>query len=128
MNIKYRFTFVKDPIKNRYMSKVLKLLIIALLLNSPSYAGSDGQNELSKQSNGEVKDCFEGINRGIFAFNQALDNVIVEPLAKGYRYLPSPIRTGTSNVISNLTLVVTIPNNLLQGQFSLAGKIQEGLL
>ena len=34
-------------------------------------AGSDGQNELSKKSNGEVKDCFEGINRGVFAFNQA---------------------------------------------------------
>ena len=46
----------------------------------------------------------------------------MEPLAKGYRYLPSPIRTGTSNAISNLSLVVTIPNNILQGNFGLAGK------
>ena len=105
------------------MYRILKIIIITLLITtSSSFAGSDGQNELSKQSNGQVKDCFEGINRGIFAFNQVLDNVIVEPLAKGYRYLPAPIRAGTSNAISNLSLVVTIPNNILQGDFGLAGK------
>ena len=121
---KYRFTFIYDTIKNSHMNRIFKILIISLFLASSSYAGSDGQNELSKNSNGGVKDCFEGINRGIFAFNQVLDNIIVEPLAKGYRYLPSPLRTGTSNAISNLSLVVTIPNNLLQGEFGLAGKNQ----
>tara|TARA_B100001250_G_C19767734_1_gene775579 strand:+ start:247 stop:1095 length:849 start_codon:yes stop_codon:yes gene_type:complete len=121
-NIKYRFTFAKDTIKNTCMYRILRIFIISLFISTSSFAGSDGQNELSKESNGQVKDCFEGINRGIFAFNQALDNIIVEPLAKGYRYLPSPIRNGTSNAISNLSLVVTIPNNILQGDFGLAGK------
>ena len=121
-NSKYRFTFVKDTIKINLMYRFYKLLIILLLISGPSLAGSDGKNELGKNQNGQVKDCFEGINRGIFAFNQALDSVIVEPLAKGYRHLPSPIRSGTSNVISNLTLVVTIPNNILQGELGLAGK------
>ena len=120
--IKYRFTFVKDTIKNTYMHRILKVFVLSIFLTTSSFADSDGQNELSKNSNGQVKDCFEGINRGIFAFNQVLDNVIVEPLAKGYRYLPSPIRTGTSNALSNLSLVVTIPNNVLQGDFGLAGK------
>ena len=121
-NSKYRFTFVKDTIKINLMYRFYKLLIILLLISGPSLAGSDGKNELGKNQNGQVKDCFEGINRGIFAFNQALDSIIVEPLAKGYRHLPSPIRSGTSNVISNLTLVVTIPNNILQGELGLAGK------
>ena len=121
-NIKYRFTSTKDIIKINFMFRLLKIYIISLFIATSSFAGSDGENELSKESNGQVKDCFEGINRGIFAFNQALDNIIVEPLAKGYRYLPSPIRTGTSNAISNLSLVVTIPNNILQGNFDLAGK------
>ncbi len=121
--IKYRFTFVKDTIKITSMFRILRIFIISLFIGTSSFAGSDGQNELSKESNnGEVKDCFEGINRGIFAFNEVLDNIIVEPLAKGYRYLPSPIRKGTSNAISNLSLVVTIPNNILQGDFGLAGK------
>ena len=85
-------------------------------------AGSDGQNELSKNTNGEVKDCFETVNRGIFAFNQAIDGLIFEPLAKGYLHLPSPIRTGTSNFVGNLSTLLTIPNNVLQGDFGIAGK------
>ena len=104
------------------MKKVVIVILFSFLLSSASSAGTDGQNELSKNSNGEVKDCFEQINRGIFAFNQALDQLIVEPIAKGYRYLPSPIRSGTSNFISNLSLVVTIPNNVLQGDIGMAGK------
>ena len=84
-------------------------------------AGSDGENTISKKQPKPVKDCFETVNRGVFAFNQALDNVIFEPVAKGYRYIPSPIRTGTSNTLSNLSNLITIPNNLLQGDVKTAG-------
>ena len=35
--------------------------------------------------------------------------------------LPKPIRSGTSNALNNLSNVVTIPNNILQGQFKEAG-------
>ena len=68
----------------------------------------------------EVKDCFETINRATFAFNMALDKAIFKPVAKGYRKLPSPIRTGTSNALSNLSNLVTIPNNILQGDLGSA--------
>ena len=106
------------------MKKVIFLVLVSFLISFSSIAGTDGNKELSKNSNGngQVQDCFEGVNRGIFAFNQALDKIIIEPVARGYRYLPSPIRSGTSNFVSNLSLVVTIPNNLLQGDFALAGK------
>ena len=79
---------------------------------------------LSKKNNNkevEVNDCFETLNRGIFSFNQGLDKVFFKPIARGYRTLPQPIRSGTSNVLNNLTNVVTIPNNVLQGQFKDAG-------
>ena len=36
----------------------------------------------------KIKDCFEGLNRATFAFNQSLDKAIIEPIAKGYRKLP----------------------------------------
>ena len=87
-------------------------------------AGSDGTidtNKSSKIENSDVKDCFETINRGIFAFNQGLDKIFFKPIAKGYKYLPKPVRSGTSNALSNLSNVVTIPNNILQGQFKEAG-------
>ena len=107
-----------------------KLFSIAILILFSQFqllnvlAGSDGEVEITSKKNNnqeEVKDCFESINRGVFAFNQGLDNVIFKPLAKGYRKLPQPIRSGTSNVIGNLGNVVTIPNNILQGQVKDAG-------
>ena len=103
------------------MQKIFSILILILfsqfqVLNA--IAGTDGEVEISSKKNDKkiVKDCFESINRGIFSFNQGLDKVIFKPLAKGYRKLPQPIRSGTSNVLNNLGNVVTIPNNILQGQ------------
>lgn len=100
-----------------------KLFSIAVLILFSQFqvlnaiAGSDGQLEISSKKNSQdVKDCFESVNRGIFAFNQGLDKVIFKPLAKGYRKLPQPVRSGTSNALSNLGNLVTIPNNILQGQ------------
>jgi phospholipid-binding lipoprotein MlaA len=102
------------------MKMFLKLFIIAIIFSSSAYAGSDGENELSKKSK-PIKDCFEPLNRATFALNQGLDKVIFKPVAKAYRILPSPVRTGTSNALDNLSSLVTIPNNILQGDFVKAG-------
>ena len=67
------------------------------------------------------KECFEKVSRGIFKFNQGLDDVILEPVAKAYNKLPEPIREGTSNFTSNIATLLSIPNHLLQGEFRLAG-------
>ena len=102
------------------MKKLLSIVILILfsqfqVLNA--IAGSDGQLEISSKKNSQdVKDCFESVNRGIFAFNQVLDKAVFKPLAKGYRKLPQPMRSGTSNALNNLGNLVTIPNNILQGQ------------
>lgn len=100
--------------------KITKIFLIAIFLTSNAFAGSDGELELSKK-NKPTKDCFEKVNRASFALNQGLDKVIFKPVAKGYRTLPSPIRTGTSNVVENLSNLITIPNNVLQADFKMAG-------
>ena len=84
-------------------------------------ADTDGENSFSKKKPSDVKDCFESLNRGSFALNQGLDKVIFKPVAKAYRGLPSPIRNGTNNVLVNLSSLITIPNNILQGEFKTAG-------
>tara|TARA_B100001123_G_C15236201_1_gene997210 strand:+ start:537 stop:1325 length:789 start_codon:yes stop_codon:yes gene_type:complete len=104
------------------MRKITLILLLSILFSVGANAGTDGENSLSsKNQPDKVKDCFEKINRGIFSFNQALDKTIFEPVAKGYRYIPSPIRTGTSNALGNLSNLVTIPNNILQGNLKTAG-------
>ena len=102
------------------MRYFLKILIIYILTINLAFAGADGEISFSKKT-GEVKDCFENVNRATFAFNQVLDNTIFEPLAKGYRKLPNPIKIGTGNVLSNISNLITIPNNILQGEFKTAG-------
>ena len=73
------------------------------------------------QKGNSVEECFEGTSRAIFKFNMALDDIIIEPLAKGYNKLPTPIRTGTGNFTSNIGTLLSIPNNILQGNFKQLG-------
>jgi phospholipid-binding lipoprotein MlaA len=103
------------------MKKILITSLLSLLIIFSANAGTDGVNNLSKNKPKQVKDCFERLNRGTFALNQGLDKVILKPVAKAYRSLPSPVRTGTSNVLINLSSLITIPNNILQGQIKTAG-------
>ena len=102
------------------MKNIIITFLISIMLTINVSAGTDGENNLSKSPK-PIKDCFEKLNRGTFALNQGLDKVIFKPIAKGYRKLPSPVRTGTSNVLTNISSLVTIPNNVLQGEFKTAG-------
>jgi len=103
------------------MKKIIITSLISLMLATNVSAGTDGEDNLSKKNSGEVKDCFESVNRATFKFNQVLDGVMFEPVAKAYRILPSPVRAGTSNALNNLSSLVTIPNNILQGELKKAG-------
>ena len=96
------------------MIRSLKIITAILIIQLSVVSSSYGQDR-------EVKDCFEKINRATFAFNMALDKVLFRPVAAGYRKLPSPVRAGTSNALNNLSNLVTIPNNILQGDFRSAG-------
>ena len=101
--------------------KIAIVLITTFALTLNLNAASDGDLVLKKNDPTEIKDCSEGFNRASFALNKGLDKVIFKPVARVYKTLPSPIRTGTSNVLDNLSNLVTIPNNILQGEFQKAG-------
>ena len=101
--------------------KISLILITTLTLTLNVHAASDGELILKKNDPAEINDCYEGFNRASFALNQGLDKIIFKPVANVYRTLPSPIKTGVSNSLDNLSNVVTIPNNLLQGDFAIAG-------
>ena len=68
-----------------------------------------------------TEECFENTSRTIFKFNMAFDDIILEPVAKGYNKLPAPIKTGTSNFTSNIGTLLSIPNNIFQGNFKQLG-------
>ena len=103
--------------------KFIYISVFSLLLQTSSViAGSTGSETLKKSvSQGTAEECFEGISRVMFKFNHALDKAIFKPVAKGYRVLPAPIRKGTGNAVDNLRSLLTLSNNILQGEFRRAG-------
>ena len=100
--------------------KLAITITTVILISLNAYAGSDGEVLLKKDQPEEIKDCFEKLNRATFALNQGLDKRIIKPIAKGYRNLPNPIQKGTSNAAKNLSNLITIPNNILQGDIKTA--------
>jgi phospholipid-binding lipoprotein MlaA len=103
-----------------YKKFVISLISI-FLLSFNANAASDGELLLSENEKPKkIKDCFEKLNKVTFSFNQGLDKAIITPIAKGYRNLPDPIQKGTSNAVKNLSTLITIPNNVLQGDVKTA--------
>ena len=103
------------------LKKFLIIIITTFALTLNVSASSDGELVLKKNNPAEINDCFEGFNRASFALNQGLDKIVFKPVASVYKKLPSPVKSGVSNSLNNLSNVVTIPNNLLQGEFTKAG-------
>jgi len=92
------------------MHKKLIFLSLMLLITVVSPSNSKASDE-----------CFEGISRAVFNFNLAFDDIVFEPIAKGYQKLPKPIRSGTTNFTSNISTLLSIPNSLLQGNLKGVG-------
>ena len=103
------------------LKKLVIIIFSFFLLTFNVNAGDDGELVLNnKDEQKEIKDCFERLNRATFTFNQGLDKAIIKPIAKSYKKLPDPIQRGTSNAVKNLSNLITIPNNILQGDVKLA--------
>ena len=105
--------------------KFYKNLIFILFISVFSFniiaAESDNVNTDSEDFNtgnyeDEIFDPLEPVNRAIFSFNNFADKIILEPAAKGYKKLPSPIQSGIGNFLNNLKLPLVVVNQLLQGQ------------
>lgn len=68
-------------------------------------------------NNANPKDPFESGNRKIYAFNYALDRVIVRPVAKVYDFvMPNIAQKGVLNVFANVGEVPNVVNDLLQAE------------
>jgi phospholipid-binding lipoprotein MlaA len=101
------------------------LLLSALLLPAQVFAQDDkvSHNEnykvvISDDSDVYVKEpeMHEDFSRGVFSFNQSIDNVLVQPIARGYRgVVPQWGRNRVSSAVDNLNGPVNMLNSALQG-------------
>lgn len=90
------------------MNKLKAVLLIAVLVGLSGCATTN-------------KDPLEGVNRGIYKFNDVVDKYAMKPVAKAYKAVtPSPVRTGITNFFNNLGTLTTVVNDLLQLKFAQA--------
>jgi len=67
---------------------------------------------------GDPRDPFEGFNRGVYKFNEAVDEAVAKPVATAYRDgVHEEIRNRVRNFFSNIGDVFIGVNNVLQGKF-----------
>ena len=64
-----------------------------------------------------TRDPWESFNRKTFAFNDAVDQAVMKPVAQGYqKVVPSFAREGINNFYDNIEDIGTSLNNFLQGK------------
>lgn len=97
--------------QNGFRTRTLALLALALALTG--CATSPGRTT--------AEDPWEGLNRGIYRFNDVADRATLKPVAKAYaKVTPGWMQTGVRNFFANLGYPTTILNQLLQGKLRLA--------
>ncbi len=71
--------------------------------------------------NDDARDPFEPLNRHIFAVNQAVDAVVIRPIAVTYRdWAPEVVKTAVNNFLNYLKSPVILANDLMQGEWGRA--------
>jgi phospholipid-binding lipoprotein MlaA len=94
------------------MRATVSILSLAFALAAPAAAWA-------QESQG---DPWEPFNRDMYAVHNAVDEAVLEPVARGYRAItPRPVRTGVLNFLRNLRGPVIFANDVLQGEIGRAG-------
>ncbi len=63
----------------------------------------------------DERDPWEGFNRGVYSFNQTMDDVLFDPIGKVYNAVtPDVIDTGVTNFFDNISQISVIANDILQ--------------
>jgi phospholipid-binding lipoprotein MlaA len=102
----------------RYLS-FLALIVLGLSACATRPPASDPDALADYQ---QTNDPLEPANRVFYAVNNALDTVLLRPVALAYRYVvPNPVRDGIHNVLSNLGTPVQLGNDILDGKPRRAG-------
>ena len=88
------------------MKKIILVIAFLTTFNSKTIYAAD------------LPDCNEGINRAVFSFNMTVDKYFFKPIAEVYNVLPVEIRVGINNALINIDSTLSVPNQILQGNFS----------
>ncbi len=98
---------MSPPTAPRSMLRLLCLLLVAAALGGCATAPGRTSTD----------DPWQGMNRSIYKFNDAVDRATLKPVARGYQKVtPQWFRTGVRNFFNHLETPWVMVNELLQGK------------
>lgn len=107
--------------KNNPLFKVTLALILASALAACA-TKPPASDAVARAAYEEANDPLEPFNRTMFKVDAGLDQVIVRPVIKTYRFIvPEGGRKSVDNFVNNLHSPITFINDILQGEISRAG-------
>ncbi len=99
-------TMIKYERKQRFLTICLTAFLCLSMTSCASHT----------QTAGEIYDPFENMNRAAFSVNDALDQALAKPVAKGYKAVfPKLVRNSVRNFLRNLRTPINLANQILQG-------------
>lgn len=107
-----------------YQNKKSQQFPLALLMLTIFVLSGCATTRVDEYGN-EVKvvDPYENINRKVYAFNDKVDEYVAEPISDAYKYVtPQFVQTGVANFFSNLKVINTVLNDMLQAKFEQSAK------
>ena len=88
-----------------YYLRIMAVICLALNAGACSRLGSKG----------DPRDPFEGFNRSVYSFNEAMDKSIMNRISKFYQSItPDFVDQGVTNFFNNINDVIVIVNDVLQ--------------
>ena len=97
---------------------LLALVLCLALLGAPASSARGSNHDFDEEERtAESIDPIEPLNRAFFALNEALDAVLLLPLARVYQAIfPKPVRDSLRNFTRNLNAPLVLANDILQGE------------
>lgn len=109
---------------------VLRSLLVATLLLGVAGCATPPKDPTALAYYKQTNDPLEPTNRVLYVVNDAIDTVLLKPVALAYHYgTPEFFQRGTHNVLANLNTPVVLFNNMLEGHPRRAGNtLMRGLI
>lgn len=94
------------------------ILLASLMLAIFALSGCASTRVDEQGNEVTLVDPYENINRKVYVFNDTVDDYVAEPISDAYKFItPQFVQTGVANFFSNLKVINTVLNDLMQAKF-----------
>jgi len=110
---------MNKPYSGKRNAKIQQIISGMLIGVAISLGGCATTGVTEQQNSTNKADPYEHFNRGVFTFNDKVDDYVAKPISDAYKWItPQFVQTGVFNFFSNLKTINVVINDVLQAKFA----------